>query len=637
MEARLSNYCTDSRFKRRRMANYCRKIWAKDEKAYCNYASDKPKYQLAVKEICGEIEAAAPAASPAADQEKKGPQAADPDLETWNMVKNSNDISSVKMYLESFPQGKFRVAAKILLNKLQKSESSPADGGTVSAPDVQFKGTAPGGVATSGSPGSIERVTPVVTGNTASQKAAIFLDSRPSGAEVFLGDIKAGTTPYQNLSLKAGQEVMITLKKKDYHDKRIVLELSGGVNELETIALQPSVGDIEINSEPSGATVILAGEEMGTTPLKISKYSSGNYLLSLKRQFYFPLENQRIRVADGKTTQLNYTLSPNFGILDVETDPEEVQLSIYDEEGTLVEQTRTPQEIKLKPGNYKLHFSREGYLDLEFKATVALKDTMTIDADDAKLVRKQGYLIVSSDPLKKGAAVLVNGEEMGKIPANLTLPVGEHTIAVKTDELEGETQVEIEHGDSEAVTIQLALSAEIRAERERKEEEEREKRRIERIKNSVDYKNCMDDSFWSGVALGAEMSKGGAFYISTLVNTLMASSPLPSQSSTTTQERNKCKKKFGITASEYRQIRFLAVNHDKLMLEMSGTDDEHLTAMSHLMGCPAEQSQRFVGTCRKSFSDVFSSPGTHPAASLLSLKEALYKDPVLARNCRAIY
>lgn len=145
MEARLSNYCTDSRFKRRRYANYCKKIWAKDEKAYCTFAADKPKYKLAVREICGDVAVAAPATTTDSGQVKKSPQAADPDLETWNLVKNSNDIQSVKMYLEAFPQGKFRVAAKVLLRKLQKSSSedssqrpsSPEKKGQVT--DVQEK------------------------------------------------------------------------------------------------------------------------------------------------------------------------------------------------------------------------------------------------------------------------------------------------------------------------------------------------------------------------------------------------------------------------------------------------------------------------------------------------------------------
>jgi hypothetical protein len=303
--------------------------------------------------------------------------------------------------------------------------------------------------------GGVERITPKFSGNQASKVAALILDSIPSKADVYFGEIKAGTTPYQNLRLKPGQQLKVTLKHPDMYDKNLVMTLKGGINEVGPIKLNSKYGSLLVNSDPQGASVYLAGDKVGTTPYRNNHILSGSYLISIDYPLYLSEENRQVKIQAEKQTTKQFLLKPNFGILNIETNPPNTEIKIYNQENKLISKSSSPVEKKLTPGKYRLGITKKGYVPLDYKLTIAKGKTETISKGEATLRKLEGYLIVSSNPYQKGADVMVDGEKMGEIPVNLSLPAGFYTVEVISENKSGTRQITILDGLTESLTIDI--------------------------------------------------------------------------------------------------------------------------------------------------------------------------------------
>ena len=328
---------------------------------------------------------------------------------------------------------------------------SMALGRTAGSGSVSFVGASAAGGP---SEASVVRVTPKVSGNRGSKIAALFFDSNPSGATVYLGDTVAGITPYQNLGLKPGQTISVTLKKEGFHNQTVRLTLSGGTNELDTFRLKSRYGTLSIESDPQGADVILAGKSVGKTPYT-QKMLAGAYLVSLRKDLYLPAENQRVVVTEEKTTRKEFSLSVNFGSLSLRPEPSGADYVLKNSQRKIVHQGTTPETIKAEAGDYTLTFSESGYADLIFNLTVAREKTIQIGKAQATLRRLQGEVIISSEPFVKGASVIIDGENAGALPFMTTLDEGPHKIEVKGDGHVGVQKIFLKDGETQAVKVSV--------------------------------------------------------------------------------------------------------------------------------------------------------------------------------------
>jgi PEGA domain len=302
----------------------------------------------------------------------------------------------------------------------------------------------------------IERLTPIVSGNRKSKTSALFFDSIPSGAEVYLGNDRAGSTPFQRMNLAPSQRLLVTLKHPDYRDKIIELTLSGGINKLQPITLQSKYGKLKITSTPSGADVFLAGEKKGITPFTDNHILSGAYLADIRLSLYQSVESERIIVEDDKTTTRHFQMTSNFGELKVGTEPAGATIRVFDQDNKEVASKTSPATIRLNPAEYKIKLEKGGYESLEYNIGVSRDKVQEISAQDAILRRLEGYLIVSSDPYREDAVILINGEEKGLVPSEFTLPAGTYAIQVETEYLTGFREVSIGDGATETLSIPLS-------------------------------------------------------------------------------------------------------------------------------------------------------------------------------------
>ena len=112
-------------------------------------------------------------------------------------------------------------------------------------------------------------------------KGYISVTSTPEGAEIYLDGVLKGTTPFTTKGLEE-RSYSVEIQKEDY----ITLSRTAVVKAGETIAIAEELalipGNLVINSNPAGATVLLDGEELGITPFEILKIDAGNYKLIFK-------------------------------------------------------------------------------------------------------------------------------------------------------------------------------------------------------------------------------------------------------------------------------------------------------------------------------------------------------------------
>ena len=307
---------------------------------------------------------------------------------------------------------------------------------------------------TSGGSSSVVDLTAPVKPQDRGQLALLLFDSVPSGAEVWLGDIKAGTTPYQNLQLSSGQNLNITLKAQDYRDLQVALTLQPGSNTPKAFELVPAFGSLSITSEPSGADVYLSGELVGQTPYSSSRLASAKYLVDIRKPLYLPLSNQTIAVEDGKLSEHSFKLEPNFGDLSVASDPSSATITL-EANGREVFRGSSPISLQLEPATYILSASKSGYAERRFEVTIARGERTSIGKEQLQLRQLLGTAIISSEPASPGARVFIDGKDFGTVPLITELPLGSYEVTIKGDKLKGSANLQIRDGAQQTLVVEL--------------------------------------------------------------------------------------------------------------------------------------------------------------------------------------
>ena len=305
-----------------------------------------------------------------------------------------------------------------------------------------------------GGSSSVVDLTAPVKPQDRGQLALLLFDSVPSGAEVWLGDIKAGTTPYQNLQLSSGQNLNITLKAQDYRDLQVALTLQPGSNTPKPFELVPAFGSLSITSEPSGADVYISGELVGQTPYSSQRLASAKYLVDIRKPLYLPLSNQTIAIEDGQRTERSFKLEPNFGDLSVASEPSAATITL-EANGREVYRGTTPISLQLEPATYILSASKVGYAERRFEVSIARGDRTSIGKEQLQLRQLSGTAVISSEPASPGARVFIDGKDSGAVPLITELPVGTYEVTIKADKLQGSAQLQIRDGEQRTLVVEL--------------------------------------------------------------------------------------------------------------------------------------------------------------------------------------
>ena len=251
---------------------------------------------------------------------------------------------------------------------------------------------------------------------------SLVIRSVPSSGRVELTDAAGtrrggGTTPFEMERLPSGAYQIRVNKDRYYpHTAPVVIRESQQTTEIFTFT--PRFGTLKVVTDPTGVTVLLAGQPQGTTPLTV-EVDSGVYALELQKELHLSWSGE-VEVRDGEATDLTQKLTPDFGVLDVRVTPTGVAIRV---DG--VDMGKTPARLKLSPGTRRIEINGgDEYITQVHPALFLARDVT--ERLTGALERKTGTLRVISTPPE--AAIHIDGKDYGLTPNVLCLPTGSYTL-----------------------------------------------------------------------------------------------------------------------------------------------------------------------------------------------------------------
>lgn len=176
-----------------------------------------------------------------------------------------------------------------------------------------------------------------------------------------------------------------------------------------------SGGALHIETQPSGAAVLLDGEDVGRTPLKLEDVKPGRHSVTLSTDS--ATVKRTVRIEAGKVVTLDVPVYSGWVVV---YSPVLLHIS----EGSRTLGTTDTSRVMLSPGRHELTLTNRelGY---------AAKHTVEIVAGEERVlnVEPKGTVSVNALPW---AEVWVDGTRMGETPlANLEVPLGTREFVFK--------------------------------------------------------------------------------------------------------------------------------------------------------------------------------------------------------------
>jgi len=205
-----------------------------------------------------------------------------------------------------------------------------------------------------------------------------------------------------------------------------ILKKESEMKEKPQIVLNKSIpvlkGKLNIESNPSEATVFINGNPKGWTPLTLP-LEFGAYQLRIEKSDYKEI-NDQVTINSNKNINKIYNLSLILGILIVKSDPSGA--SVYLDE---VERGNTPLTLAHKPGTYDLRIVKSNFEEV--------REQVTITAD--KNIHKNYILQPYQGTLKiifpGEAEIYVDGKRYNS--KNIRLNIGKHTLKINSSDVWG--------------------------------------------------------------------------------------------------------------------------------------------------------------------------------------------------------
>ena len=137
----------------------------------------------------------------------------------------------------------------------------------------------------------------------------LILESNPPGASVDLNGQPIGETPLLRDGLPAGSH-QVTITRPGYAPMTVRIIIENDLTTRQRVTLRPqrreAMGELVIESTPSGADVTLNGRWLGKTPLNVP-VPAGMHRLSLRHPGY-EAQTRKVRVVSDLTTSQRLTL-----------------------------------------------------------------------------------------------------------------------------------------------------------------------------------------------------------------------------------------------------------------------------------------------------------------------------------------
>jgi formylglycine-generating enzyme required for sulfatase activity len=156
--------------------------------------------------------------------------------------------------------------------------------------------------------------------------AEISIGSRPAGARVMLDGENIGETPLRSDILEGTYQLLI---ERDGFDP-LSTTLQVVANRAQIVPeflLVESDGRLSIETTPAGASVTVAGQFRGSTPVELSLAPRQHHTLKISKSGYELIE-QKITLAPSASERLELSLSPLYGSVFITSQPVDAELYV---------------------------------------------------------------------------------------------------------------------------------------------------------------------------------------------------------------------------------------------------------------------------------------------------------------------
>jgi hypothetical protein len=255
---------------------------------------------------------------------------------------------------------------------------------------------------------------------TVAPTGVLAVNTDPDGVEVRIDGKKRGSTPL-TVELPTGEHKVELVAGEQTRAIPVTITEGGHTSQFVELPKQaPDVGQLNVRTDPPGATVTVDGQRKGVSPLVVDGLLPGSHTVGLQNALSTVTE--QVTIQAGATAALVVPLSapqgiPVSGWVAVNS-PIEMQLF---EDGRLVGSSRS-ERIMMSVGDHSLQIVNEA---------LGYRSTRTVQVAPGRVspVRievPKGSLALNAAPW---AEVWVDGERAGETPiGNVTLPIGNHDV-----------------------------------------------------------------------------------------------------------------------------------------------------------------------------------------------------------------
>jgi tetratricopeptide (TPR) repeat protein len=267
----------------------------------------------------------------------------------------------------------------------------------------------------------------VMPAAAAETTGTVVVNTNPAGADVTIDGRIHGKTPFQQ-SLNPGKHQLEIVSGDEHRTIPVTITAGSQVSQfIELPHAAPSRGQLQVRSEPSGATVIVDGQRRGTAPLKVEDLEPGVHVVNLEG----PLGSvtHQVTIDAGATASLVVPMGapqgvPVSGWIAISA-PVDVQVF---ENQRMLGSSRLDR-IMMSVGRHDLDFVNDA---VGYRSSRAVQVSPG-QVSTVKLEMPKGSIALNAQPW---ADVWVDGEHIGETPiGNLALAVGQHEVIFRHPEL----------------------------------------------------------------------------------------------------------------------------------------------------------------------------------------------------------
>ena len=251
----------------------------------------------------------------------------------------------------------------------------------------------------------------------------IRIETDPPGARIIFNNLPVPElSPCTIKDQKVGSH-LILIEKAGFDSIETTVEVEKDQTVTRKFTLSRQYARLKVTSDPSGATIYLDGDVIGTTPLERSDLTPGESTIIVSKEGYEP-NSQQIRLIASQLKTIHVDLFLMMGSVSITTNPTGADVwldgqSVGKYQGTPIIKN------KLTLGKHTARAALEGYEDATSNFTVEYNKKTPVELN---LRANPGAIFVMTTP--SGADIYLDDINTGqKSPFKLeNISAGEHTL-----------------------------------------------------------------------------------------------------------------------------------------------------------------------------------------------------------------